>query len=207
MKFLVFVQSVFGIIAFASFFAIFISYYLFGSREYALLFFSFCFIFLPLAGFLVSYNKKQKFSKLPWFFMILMVFIGGVALYFTLQFFQSHTIYEFELNETDGGFVGSFNVPEDVTLSDKDNTFVIVIKHSSSYFDKQYVLEINGPSVNYNQTIEISGDSESRRTTEYIDSKYRFKLESGDYNFRLQSADFSTNRLISAKIEVREFKE
>ena len=92
-------------------------------------------------------------------------------------------------------------------MTNKDNTFVIVIKHSSSYFDKQYVLEINGPSVNYNQTIEISGDSESRRTTEYIDSKYRFKLESGDYNFRLQSADFSTNRLISAKIEVREFKE
>ncbi|MFA6023028.1 MAG: hypothetical protein WC781_02995 [Candidatus Pacearchaeota archaeon] len=82
MKIAEIIQDVFGLIAIISFFAIFISAFIFGSSFYGLLFFTLFWLSIPVSYYMNKLTRNRKFNFINYLLMILMLLMGLVGLYF-----------------------------------------------------------------------------------------------------------------------------
>jgi len=214
-KILEIIQSIFGIIAIVSFFACPISGLLFRSQNYALLFGTLFFLFFPLAVFMGKFTRNKKFSIGLYVALIAFLLFGLVCLYYAVDIFKTRTVYSIELQEINGIFTGSFNIPNDMKSDYKECTFYLEATYSvgDSGFgeaEKSFLLNFSGPDLDYNDTFRLSGERQKKKsvyssTTTMKKFDYKFIPKDGDYNFEVYSIEGDEHLILkSVKIILKE---
>jgi len=206
------IQSIIGVFAFLSFFAIFVS--IFVNKDYCILFFSLSFILLPISMFLNKFTKGYKFSAGYYFLLVVLIVMGLVGLYFTLKTFQTYTVYTLNLeNKGANLFEGSFNSPKDFALDNSKYTFYIEVGYSFSrrtITSEWLNVDFTNPEGSYRGSISFSPNEKGSTGFSSLRhySQYNFQGVPGDYIFKVYPKEKSGNHLIvrSVKILIRKFR-
>ncbi len=201
-------QSIIGIIGFLSFFAVFIS--LFFNKDYALLFFSLFFLFIPTSLFLNKFTKNKVLSKRDYFLIIVLFLLGLIGSYFTLDTFKTKTVSEIKLTKTGDVFSATFKITADIELKKKQHTFYAEIKYSASreiLTSDELILIFTEPNYLYSTTIDLNPDK-TNLTVIRKSFKHNFIPTAGSYSITVSPKEKISPALNinSIKIIIREYR-
>lgn len=206
------IQTFFGLIAIISFPAIFVSAFIFNSAFYGLLFFSLFWLCLPISVYMNKFTRNRKFNFASYMVLLLIFSMGLIASYFLVtSMLLTKTAYSFNLEKTGDIFEGSFNVPNNVELTDKTYTLYLEISYktlSNINSKEEFILDLNTPKGNNKIPFTLQSDKGVWRGTINWLTQYEFESQSGNYilKFYSKEGEFERFKISSVKVIVKEVK-
>ncbi|MEI6191243.1 MAG: hypothetical protein WCP24_02660 [bacterium] len=206
------IQSIIGVSAILSFFAVFVS--IFVNKDYCIFFFSLFFILLPISIFLNKFTKGYKFSAGYYFLLVVLIVMGLAGSYFTVKTFQTYTVYTLNLeNKGANLFEGSFNSPKDFALDNSKYTFYTEVGYGFSMrtiTSEWLTVDFTNPGGSSQGLISFSSNEKGSTGFSSLRqySQYNFQGVPGDYIFKVYPKEKLGNHLIvrSVKILIRKFR-